>query len=44
MERQVDGGQKNAQVLQYVNGHKWIVIFVDIAWIFPLDQNITGLN
>ena len=27
-----------------LNGQKWIVIFIDIARIFPLDQSTIGLN
>ena len=40
MERQIAAGQQNAQVLQYSNAHRLIIIF-DIVRIFPLYQSVT---
>ena len=42
MERQVDPVCQNAQITQFLNGNKWIVLLVDIARIFPPDDSITG--
>ena len=44
MERQVDVGRQNAHVLGYSDEQKWFIVLVDIAKLFPTDQNITGLN
>ena len=44
MERQVDNNCNNAQILQLLNQNKLLVLYVSIAQIFPMDQNITGLN
>ena len=40
---QVGADQQNAEVLQYLNEHKWNVLF-DIVRMFPLHQSVIGYN